>query len=135
MYMTALFFLSNNLALAPGFLIATIIIAHVIRQRRSPSGTIAWLLVIVVFPYIGVPLYLMLGGRKIQQIVDSKADVQLPTDATPSVAKVTLIDRLLQGYKIPGATTSTIEALPLIKPLSGTILLPLITQLNHGLFD
>ena len=39
-----------------GFLLALVFLAHLLRQQRSPSSTIAWLLVIVLLPYIGVPL-------------------------------------------------------------------------------
>ena len=50
-----------------GFLLALVLMAGLLRQRRSPSSTIAWLLVILLLPYIGVPLYIMIGGRKMKR--------------------------------------------------------------------
>ena len=38
---------------------------HVINQRKAPSSTLAWLFIVVLQPYIGLPLYLLLGSRKI----------------------------------------------------------------------
>ena len=34
------------------------------QQRRYPSAAIAWVIAIVVFPYIGVPAFLLFGTRK-----------------------------------------------------------------------
>jgi len=48
-----------------GFVMATVLIAVILVQRRAPGTTFAWLLVIVLVPYVGVPLYLVFGGRKL----------------------------------------------------------------------
>ena len=37
---------------------------HTSEQRRHPSAAIAWVLMITLLPYIGLPLYLFLGNRK-----------------------------------------------------------------------
>lgn len=37
---------------------------HTGGQRRHPSAAIAWVLMIALLPYIGLPLYLVLGQRK-----------------------------------------------------------------------
>ncbi|MBI5117039.1 PLDc N-terminal domain-containing protein [Candidatus Poribacteria bacterium] len=83
---------------------AVVVVAHVLRQRRSPAGAVAWLLVIVLFPYVGVPLYLMFGGRKMQRVADSKANIRLPDSVVRPLPEACLIDRLLRTYGIPGAT-------------------------------
>lgn len=43
-----------------------------LRQRRPTGNLIAWLLAIVLIPYLGIPLYLMFGGRKLKQAGRSK---------------------------------------------------------------
>src|SRR5437588_5010293 len=48
-----------------GFAMATVVFAVLVVQRRSPGTTFAWLLAIVLVPYVGVPLYLVFGGRKL----------------------------------------------------------------------
>jgi len=37
---------------------------HASGQRRHPSAALAWVLTIALLPYMGLPLYLMLGTRK-----------------------------------------------------------------------
>ncbi|MBN1943535.1 MAG: cardiolipin synthase [Phycisphaerae bacterium] len=104
MGMETLWTILAHLAIIVGFLIAFLFIAHVIRQKRSPSGTIAWLLVILLMPYIGVPLYLLLGGRKMKRRRDRKSHLELRKAhvALPS-QEAHVIDRLLRSYELPGA--------------------------------
>lgn len=55
-----------------GFILALVLLAHILKQRRSPTSTLAWLMAIVFVPYIGVPLYLIFGGRKMTTMTASK---------------------------------------------------------------
>ncbi|MCX8063785.1 MAG: phospholipase D-like domain-containing protein [Candidatus Hydrogenedentes bacterium] len=47
-----------------GFLLATYFIWRVLNEHRRPGGAISWILIIIFAPYIGVPLYFILGKRK-----------------------------------------------------------------------
>lgn len=38
---------------------------HVLRQRRPPSSAIAWVLFIVLLPYVALPAFLLFGSRKL----------------------------------------------------------------------
>jgi cardiolipin synthase len=58
-----------------GFGLALLLLVHLLRQRRPPSSTIAWVLAIVLAPYVGVPLYLIFGGRKIRKAAESKGNL------------------------------------------------------------
>jgi cardiolipin synthase len=49
------------------FLMAAILLARASQQRRQTSSTVAWLLAIVLIPYVGVPFYLVFGGRKVKR--------------------------------------------------------------------
>ncbi|MEZ6062119.1 MAG: phospholipase D-like domain-containing protein [Planctomycetaceae bacterium] len=42
-------------------------VAHMLRHRRSPGGTMAWLVTFVALPLAGTALYLVFGGRKLRQ--------------------------------------------------------------------
>lgn len=55
-----------------GFLLALVLLLHLFKQQRSPSNTIAWVLAIILMPYVGVPLYIMLGGRKMKKMTGRK---------------------------------------------------------------
>jgi cardiolipin synthase len=55
-----------------GFFLAVTLFVQQRRRRRSPSSTMAWLLAILLVPYIGVPAYLIFGGRKIKRMTKNK---------------------------------------------------------------
>ncbi|MBP6507963.1 MAG: cardiolipin synthase [Opitutaceae bacterium] len=55
-----------------GFLLALFLIARLMSEKRQPGNTVAWLLVIVLIPYVGVPLYLVFGGRKLRRLMARK---------------------------------------------------------------
>ena len=93
-----------HLAAVIGASLSILALAHMLRQRRSPSSTAAWFLVIIVVPYLGVPLFLMFGGRKLRRRADAKDDLGLTArDAIP-LEKSNYVDRTLRLYGIPGAT-------------------------------
>ncbi len=103
--MTTLVGILAHVGLILGFLLAVLMLAHIIRQKRSPSGTIAWLLIIVLLPYVGVPLYLMLGGRKLRRKAERKRSLGLEETHALPLEEATVTDRLLRSYGIPGATS------------------------------
>jgi len=87
-----------------GFLLGIVLIAHILLQKRSPSGTIAWLLIILFLPYVGVPLYLMFGGRKMRRQAASKSQLDFHAQwAAADDQRTHVLDRLLQSYHIPPA--------------------------------
>jgi cardiolipin synthase len=58
-----------------GFLLAFFAIARLMSERKQPGNTFAWLFAIAFIPYIGVPLYLMFGGRKVKRLAARKAQL------------------------------------------------------------
>ena len=65
-----------------GFLLAFFAIARLMSERKQPGNTFAWLLAIAFVPYVGVPLYLMFGGRKLRKLAEKKARLY----PTPTIA-------------------------------------------------
>lgn len=49
------------------------LLSRILREHRPPASTMAWLLAIVLVPYIGVPLYFLIGGRKHRRLAARKA--------------------------------------------------------------
>ena len=71
-----------------GFLLAFFLVARLMSEKRAPANTFAWLLVIVLLPYVGVPLFLLFGGRKLRRLAERKSRLlpQLPEGAvSPSI--------------------------------------------------
>jgi cardiolipin synthase len=87
-----------------GFFLALLFLAYVLKQRRSPASTMAWLLLVLFLPYVGVPLYLMFGGRKLSRMARRKAQVYDRTQPQPASPADRQIDRFLLSYGVPPAT-------------------------------
>jgi cardiolipin synthase len=68
-----------------GFLLAVFAIARLMSERKQPGNTFAWLFAIAFIPYVGVPLYLLFGGRKIRKLAARKAPLH---PSSPSVVPV-----------------------------------------------
>jgi cardiolipin synthase A/B len=56
---------------------ALLVVAGILRQRRSPASSLAWLLTILLLPLIGIPLFWLFGSRKIKRIAKTKPPVEL----------------------------------------------------------
>jgi cardiolipin synthase len=41
------------------------IASHTLKQRRHPSAAIAWVVSLILLPYLALPLYLLVGNRKV----------------------------------------------------------------------
>ncbi|MBC2608118.1 phospholipase D-like domain-containing protein [Pelagicoccus albus] len=91
-----------------GLGLGVILIARLMREKRRPSNTFAWLLLIVLAPYIGVPLFLLFGGRKIQRLTRDKKSLRLhqltPNDDSISVSPFGLVAKGNSTQFIPNAT-------------------------------
>lgn len=68
-----------------GFLLAVFAIARLAGEKRPPANTLAWLLIIVLVPYVGVPLFLLIGGRKLRRLSQRKRPVVLDLPGVPVV--------------------------------------------------
>ncbi len=51
-------------ALLLGGLLIYFLLTKIGQQRRPPASAIAWVMVIGLFPYVGIPLFLLFGMRK-----------------------------------------------------------------------
>src|ERR1700742_515972 len=73
-------FLTHHAVSIISNLLVLVLVASLLRQRRPAGSAIAWLLAIVLMPYFGIPLYLVLGGRKLKRRVQRKRQLD-PNDA------------------------------------------------------
>jgi cardiolipin synthase len=56
-----------------GVILVFFAVARLISEKRQPTNTVAWLLAIILMPWVGVPLYLLLGGRKLRRLARGKS--------------------------------------------------------------
>jgi len=64
--------LSSHALTVHGFVVAFglliyVMSSHAMHQRRDPAAAISWVLAIALIPYVGIPLYLFFGTRKLTQ--------------------------------------------------------------------
>jgi cardiolipin synthase len=76
---------------------------HTSGQRRHPSAAIAWVLMITLLPYIGLPLYLFVGNRKFVR----------PARRRPQPPSASTLAPGLQGCAI-----ATLEGMGLAEPVA-----------------
>jgi len=87
-------------------IMAMVVVASVVRKRRAPATTVAWILVMVLLPPIGIPLYLFFGDRKIRNLQKNKPELRLTATTNEFDLPVAPIgDGLLGNLGIPPATT------------------------------
>jgi cardiolipin synthase len=93
----------SHLLTIGGFLLAIFALARIVSEKRQPGNTIAWGLVIILIPYIGVPLYLLFGGRKIKRLAGRKSRVSPQLANAPSARQSTLDSPVAQATTSNGA--------------------------------
>ncbi len=72
----------------------------IVQQRRSPQSTLAWLMFLVLAPYLAVPVFLVMGFRKRRRPGDH-GSLALPP---PDDADTPQIERMLRQYGLPAGT-------------------------------
>jgi len=66
-----------------GYVFALFLIPRIILERRHPSATLAWMLAIALLPLAGVPLYFMIGVRRIRRHIRAKIAAASPAPVPP----------------------------------------------------
>ena len=83
-----------------GVILLTLLVAFILlQQRRSPQSTAAWILFLVVLPYVAAPLFLGLGFRKQGKRYDPIRFSQKELHQTP----VHAMDSTFQNFHMPPA--------------------------------
>ena len=80
--------LYSNIFAVVGFILAIIIILRVFREQRQPSSILAWSYFVLLIPYVGVPLYLIFGGRKLKKRIRAKGLLKLPSEGNQDLPYV-----------------------------------------------
>jgi len=94
----------HSLAVVSGLSIYAVT-SHALRQRRHPSAAIAWVISIALLPYLALPLFALLGTRKVS-VHRPKRLAQNPADALSFGAdSVGKFQSLAQALGAPRAST------------------------------
>jgi len=76
----------QHLATILGFVLALLLVSRVLRQHSRPATSIAWFLFMVLAPWVGVPAYLVFGGRKIRDRAGRKPDLHAATSLPQAIS-------------------------------------------------
>jgi len=86
-----------------GEILIVFTILHMLYQRRTPTSMIAWLLFMIIVPYISVILYFLIGTRK-QPTKNNKSPLLLKDGDDISTIEANSIDGILRSNGIAGAS-------------------------------
>jgi len=90
-----------HLATILGALLALLLVSRILRDPRMPAATMGWLLIILLAPFVGIPLYLFFGQRKIRHLLNRKGKMDFPD--TPDTGHHPL-NSLLVSLGIPSSS-------------------------------
>jgi cardiolipin synthase len=93
----------SHLLTVGGVLLALFALARLVGERRQPGNTLAWLMGIILVPYLGVPLYLLFGGRKIRRLAARKRRIRIPVPVETRAAENTRAHPVAQAVATNGA--------------------------------
>ncbi len=93
----------SHLLTVGGVLLALFALARLLGERRQPGNTLAWLMGIILVPYVGVPLYLLFGGRKIRRLAARKRRIRLPVPPEARATEATLAHPVAHAISTNGA--------------------------------
>ena len=90
----------EHVAFMAAGLLTYLVVTRVRRQRRHPYAALAWVMGIAAFPYLGLPLFMVFGTRKVVR----PATPRQPAPAGPWAALAPLwATRLLAALGVAGA--------------------------------
>ena len=82
-----------------------VIASHALHQRRHPSAAVAWVVALVLLPYVALPLYLMFGRRKLaQHRPTARAQPYAQRDSGPD-SSAARTQQLAAAMALPAAST------------------------------
>lgn len=85
--------------------LGVLLIARILRQNLRPSVSFSWLMAIILIPYLGVPLYLLFGGRKLAWWTGEKKPLYDRLDPLPfdEVQTESHVENVLIAASMPPA--------------------------------
>ena len=86
-----------------GWVISLVVCSSVLSERRAPTATAAWLILLLALPYVGAVIYLLIGTRKMRRRPVRVRRLQHGEHTTVPAEEALPIDRMLRRLGVPGA--------------------------------
>jgi cardiolipin synthase len=101
--LTLISIIASHLSMIAGVAMTLVVVSRMLRQRRSATSTTAWLMAILLIPWVGIPAYLVFGGRKLSVALMLKPPLGSDQPAAVLPPGQAGTDQLLQSYGLPRA--------------------------------
>jgi len=88
-----------------GVLLTFVVLLHMLYHRRTPSSIIAWILSIVLIPYIAIILYFIIGSRKRKNRYKKSSLILKNRNSSENIQNS--IDAVLRNYGIADANRNS----------------------------
>ena len=115
------------------FVLALILVSRVLRERRPPGSTLAWVFAMIVVPYVGVPLYLMIGGRKTGRLASTKRGLYSSVEFSMTPQDAPTLERILLAAGMPPKTEANSVSLLSSPTLAYTTLISQIRSARESI--
>ncbi len=102
-YLTFSWFLGHIFSIL-NFLLAILFVSFILRSKRPPGNTLAWLFFVLLVPYVGIPFYIFLTDRKYQTRLQRKKALYTPNPAVISQWEGA-VEKLLAGLGVPPSSS------------------------------
>ncbi len=117
-----------------GWTLSFVACASVLSERRAPTATTAWLILLLVVPYIGTLIYLLIGTRKLRRGGPQVRRLQHAEHSPVSPERALPLDRLLRRLGVPGAQGGNRVELLAEARAARLSLLEVIDHARHDLY-
>ncbi len=84
------------------FLLAVLFVSFILRSKRPPGNTLAWLLFVIIIPYLAIPLFIFLADRKYKTRRQQKKTLYELNPKDISLREGA-VEKLLGGLGVPPA--------------------------------
>ncbi len=84
------------------FVLLILSIYHMMRTKRNPATVTAWLLAMLLLPYLGLALYWSLGYRKLRKVRRRKRSLSFAEVAGGEAPEAGPVDRVLRNSGVAG---------------------------------
>lgn len=78
--------------------------SHTLQLRRHPSAAIAWVVALVLLPYLVLPVFLMFGSRKVMSYRPAAEQNEFPTPISDSDSSAARTQQLAAAMALPAAS-------------------------------
>ena len=82
-------------------LVVYVVASHSLHQRRHPSAAIAWVMAILLVPYVALPLYLAFGSRKIVPTYPASGRAKICRITASSCTTAARAQQLAEAMALP----------------------------------